>query len=55
MILIGPFDLSASIGTPSQFGNQEHKDLAEKAIDGTKSAKVLGHDPIWKTNNDRLV
>ena len=49
MILIGPFDLSASIGTPAQFDNQKHKALMEKAIDGAKAAeKYLGTTPYGK-------
>ena len=49
MILIGPFDLSASIGTPAQFDNQKHKALMEKAIKGTKAAeKYLGTTPYGK-------
>ena len=46
MILIGPFDLSASLGHPADFDRQEHKDLMQRTIDAVKKAgKYLGTTP----------
>lgn len=46
MILIGPYDLSASLGHPAAFDRQEHKAMMTRAIEGTKtSGKYLGTTP----------
>ena len=46
MILIGPFDLSASLGYPAEFDRQEHKDMMNHTIDAVKKAgKYLGTTP----------
>ena len=46
MILIGPFDLSASLGYPADFDRQEHKDMVNRTIDAVKKAgKFLGTIP----------
>jgi len=51
MIFIGPFDLSASLGTPAKFENPEHQRLMKKTVDATKAAgKYLGVTP-YGTNS----
>jgi 2-keto-3-deoxy-L-rhamnonate aldolase RhmA len=46
MILIGPFDLSASLGRPADFDNPEHKRLMARAEKAVKEAgKFLGTTP----------
>ncbi len=46
MIFIGPFDLSASLGTPAKFENPKHQSLMKKTIEATKAAgKYLGVTP----------
>jgi 2-keto-3-deoxy-L-rhamnonate aldolase RhmA len=46
MVLIGPFDLSASLGKPADFDNPEHKRLMARAEKAVKDAgKFLGTTP----------
>jgi 2-keto-3-deoxy-L-rhamnonate aldolase RhmA len=46
MILIGPFDLSASLGRPADFDNAEHRRLMARVEQAVKEAgKFLGTTP----------
>ena len=50
MILIGPFDLSASLGGPADFDNPRHAELMARAEAATKAAgKYLGTIPYGTT------
>jgi 4-hydroxy-2-oxoheptanedioate aldolase len=38
MLVVGPYDLSGSMGIPNQFENPEHRKLVDAAVAGAKRA-----------------
>lgn len=55
MVLVGPFDLSASLGRPADFENPRHVELMARACQAVKDAgKFLGTTPYGGRSPDEL-
>ncbi|MEO8410172.1 MAG: aldolase/citrate lyase family protein, partial [Propionivibrio sp.] len=55
MVLIGPFDLSASLGYPAEFDRPEHQEMMTRTIAAVKDAgKYLGTTPYGGRSLDQL-